>query len=49
MDWIPAPTGGKFAREVEFEDSEIEEVEVPTEEEQQHGPLVFHLRPIQRA
>ena len=44
----PAPTGGKIAREVKSEDREIEEAEAPPEEEQQLGPLVFHLRPIQR-
>ena len=44
----PALIGGKFAREVKSEDREIEEAEIPSEEEQQFGPLVSHLRPIQQ-
>ena len=45
---LPAPTGGKIAREVTSEDRKIEEAEVFSEEEQPLGPLVFHLRPRQR-
>ena len=44
----PAPTGGKIAREVKSEERKIEEAEILSEEEQQLGPLVFHLRPRQR-
>ena len=44
----PAPTGGNIAREVKSEDRKIEDAEIFSEEEQPHGPLVFHLRPGQR-
>ena len=45
----PAPPGGIIARKVISKDREIEEAEVPSEEEQPLGPLAFQLRPIQRA